>query len=397
MSDKNVSSCGQDPECASTDVSVEQGKELHIQEHPVFLQFNHRKESYDWTQNFHLQVKGEKTGPQLKLNFFANKTSNFDEHVLSIEIHFTEPIEIDNLNIMIIVDSTAFRGKRIFFTLTQAQKNQFIYKSDYQRLKSWRNTFVTLTNFRMFYQFKNVASFSNLVNLSTFLLTGEYSDLTITVGEEKFKVHKIILARHSEVFKKMIDTDMKEGKENSINIPNFDSAIIKEALNFLYEGKCNFEVNPHKIFCFAHLFQTENLIKECKIYLLNNINEKNILECIKLAKVYSCDLQVFKEKIDYFISINEQELIKDNQFIEYHLRNLDSNNVHWMFKWVMKYCELADKINDVKVFISENLSEVMKNEKIRLLMTERPSWSLQILDHLGEKEEFQRVKRRKIE
>ena len=52
------------------------------------------------------------------------------------------------------------------------------------------------------------------------------SDVMIKCGDAEFKAHKAILASQSPVFKKMLESDMKEQRTNVIEISDVDQAVI---------------------------------------------------------------------------------------------------------------------------------------------------------------------------
>ena len=52
-----------------------------------------------------------------------------------------------------------------------------------------------------------------------------FSDISIECGGEVFQAHRIILASHSPVFKRMLETDMKEKQEKVITISDLDKEV----------------------------------------------------------------------------------------------------------------------------------------------------------------------------
>lgn len=50
----------------------------------------------------------------------------------------------------------------------------------------------------------------------------------------KFKVHRVILASQSAVFKKMFEVDMKEKQCSIVNIPDISPMVMSDVIDYLY-------------------------------------------------------------------------------------------------------------------------------------------------------------------
>ncbi len=61
-----------------------------------------------------------------------------------------------------------------------------------------------------------------------------FSDISIECGGEVFQAHRIILASHSPVFKRMLETETKEKQEKVITISDLDKEVVSDMLTFLY-------------------------------------------------------------------------------------------------------------------------------------------------------------------
>ncbi len=92
---------------------------------------------------------------------------------------------------------------------------------------------------------------------------GLYSDFTITAGGLQFKVHKLLLATRSPVFRAMIDSNTLEGECSCVKIEDYTSEVIKEMLTYIYTGQApNIKefagrgtlINPHTTLVPARVF-----------------------------------------------------------------------------------------------------------------------------------------------
>lgn len=79
-------------------------------------------------------------------------------------------------------------------------------------------------------------------NLSTdlgkLLEEGLFSDITLMVGDQRFPVHKALLASRSPVFAGMFrHIEMEESKQGVVQIKDLEPEVLKEMLKFIYTGK----------------------------------------------------------------------------------------------------------------------------------------------------------------
>ena len=134
------------------------------------------------------------------------------------------------------------------------------------------------------------------------------SDVVIVVGDEKFYVHKAILMSRSSVFRAMFENDMKEKRENTVNIPNFDSKVIQEMLRFIYTGKVkNINGFERILLSAADQYELESLKITCANILCENLKVENACEMIVLANQYR--LTHFRNEILEFIAYNVNDII----------------------------------------------------------------------------------------
>merc|ERR1719158_2587792 len=73
-------------------------------------------------------------------------------------------------------------------------------------------------------------------DLRRMLQDGNYSDVTIVVGEQVIDTHRVILAARSPVFDAMLRSNMKEGLAGKIIIEDLDPRAVRDMIGYLYTG-----------------------------------------------------------------------------------------------------------------------------------------------------------------
>ena len=114
------------------------------------------------------------------------------------------------------------------------------------------------------------------------------SDVTIKRGDAEFKAHKAILASQSPVFKKMLESDMKEQRTNVIEISDVDQAVISDMLAYLYTGSApHMDTLVKELFDVADRYELSQLFAMCEDKLLLEMSVENAMELLILADMHN--------------------------------------------------------------------------------------------------------------
>ena len=150
--------------------------------------------------------------------------------------------------------------------------------------------------------------------LGSLLETATLSDVTLAVGNEKFKAHKAILSARSPVFRAMLKHDgFKEQQENFVRITDHDPKVVKEMLKFIYTGEApELKEKAHDLFCIADKYQLERLKQLCEKQLWTDISVKNVVDTLLLAMTH--DLVRLKRRCTRFIANHIAEVMKTKEW-----------------------------------------------------------------------------------
>ncbi|XP_044575299.1 speckle-type POZ protein B-like [Cotesia glomerata] len=116
----------------------------------------------------------------------------------------------------------------------------------------------------------------------------ENCDITIIVGNTRFKAHKLILSVRSPVLAAAFTHDMIEKKSNEVSIPDIDPEIFEKVLRYIYTGQVSDqEVVAARLLEAADKYQLLSLKKLCEEALMRSSNRGNIVEIVALADRHS--------------------------------------------------------------------------------------------------------------
>jgi hypothetical protein len=120
----------------------------------------------------------------------------------------------------------------------------------------------------------------------------EFADFTFEVHEREFKVHKCILAKESEVFRKMFTTEMIEKESAKCAIEDIEADTFELLLKYIYTHEVE-ELDVEKLkklFEAAHYYQVDQLLEFCKpqlkVKLKKSLSIENAVEIYSFAYKY---------------------------------------------------------------------------------------------------------------
>ncbi|GBN47385.1 Speckle-type POZ protein [Araneus ventricosus] len=137
-------------------------------------------------------------------------------------------------------------------------------------------------------------------------------DLELKTETSSFFVHKIVLCARSPVFLAMLSRDMKEKRNECIDIEDIMDDILKKFLFFLYTD--TFEDLEWEavigLYYAADKYHVERLKILCSSFLLKNIDVENVCELLLLAdRHHDSD---FKRRVEDFILQNDEKIFSSS-------------------------------------------------------------------------------------
>jgi len=182
-----------------------------------------------------------------------------------------------------IIEKNAFRGWAKFFPLsdfslpdnTLCIQTEVIFAGDSSRAAT-----------RQFS--RRDASFDD--DLRKLCSDDTNADVTIIVGERKFKAHKALITARSQYFRSMFDSGMEESRKNEVHIDEADPEIFQHYLEFLYTGlppttllQVAWELLP-----LSDRFGATTLKEKCEEAIMTFVSSTNCIKALTFARAHCC-------------------------------------------------------------------------------------------------------------
>ena len=153
-----------------------------------------------------------------------------------------------------------------------------------------------------------------------------FTDLTIKCGEEEFKVHKAVLASQSPVFRRMLESDMKEQRTSVIEISDTDPQVISDLLAYLYTGKApDVDTLANKLLVVANKYALSQLFEICENKLKSDINDSNFIDLLIFADLHNA--ANLKRACLIFIYCNSPAVYNSSRWKEFKQNNDGHNSL----------------------------------------------------------------------
>jgi len=135
-------------------------------------------------------------------------------------------------------------------------------------------------------------------DLRGLLASEAFADATIEVlradgAADELPVHAAILWARSEVFKRMLSSQMREGKEKRVVITHLEVSAVRATVAFIYSGEVAESMladadSAMALLVAAHFFDERALVAKCAAAVGLRLDASSVCECLLLARQYDC-------------------------------------------------------------------------------------------------------------
>lgn len=158
-------------------------------------------------------------------------------------------------------------------------------------------------------------------------------DVTLVVeGGKEIKAHRVILSKASSFFEKLLNTDMKEGREGVIHLEHWSARIMEDILEFIYTGSVQIlPEDAEEMMIAADFFLLPNLIKIASRSII--ITTSNCLSTFFFAEQLNSEELI--DKTNKFINANFATVVNSEEFMNLSVQEVE----RWISSYGVIFCE----------------------------------------------------------
>ncbi|XP_063062606.1 kelch repeat and BTB domain-containing protein 2 [Engraulis encrasicolus] len=115
------------------------------------------------------------------------------------------------------------------------------------------------------------------------------TDITLLVEDNEFPCHKMVLATCSSYFRAMFMSGLSESKQTHVHLRNVDPGTLQTIITYAYTG--NLAINDSTVeplYETACFLQVEDVLLQCRDYLVKKINADNCVRMLSIGDMFSC-------------------------------------------------------------------------------------------------------------
>lgn len=118
-------------------------------------------------------------------------------------------------------------------------------------------------------------------------------DVTLAVGDDEVRAHRLVLAANSPYFYTMFTSGLSECSSQRILLKEVDFKAVQLLIEYCYTSFIHLdEMNVESLLKTAHLLQFNSIVKTCCIFMTSQLDPTNCLGISSLAEFHGCtDLQ----------------------------------------------------------------------------------------------------------
>ncbi|CAH1380709.1 kelch-like protein 17 [Tenebrio molitor] len=157
-------------------------------------------------------------------------------------------------------------------------------------------------------------SHNALSNIQKMKHQGQLCDITLKIGLERFRAHKVILASVSPYFFAMFNGDMKEHGQTEVAIHDLDPTAIDLLIEYAYTGQIVITPdNVQVLLPASSVLQMQEVREACCKFLLRQLHPTNCLGIRSFADTHCCKELHLKSHV--YALQNFQQVVGTEEFL----------------------------------------------------------------------------------
>ena len=152
------------------------------------------------------------------------------------------------------------------------------------------------------------------------------SDVILLVEEEKFHVHRGVLALSSPVFEKMFSSEFQEKDKNEVTLPDKKASEVEELLLMLYPSVVEKQITEENCYFLVNLaneYQIEAIVRRCEDFMVELVKTRP-KDCV-IAMIFAQKYELAKLKkagIEQAYCLTLEELKNDKMYNQIEKKDL---------------------------------------------------------------------------
>ncbi|XP_062412382.1 kelch-like protein 26 isoform X3 [Sardina pilchardus] len=160
-----------------------------------------------------------------------------------------------------------------------------------------------------------------LQGLSALRQQGQLLDVVLAINEERFQVHKAVLASCSDYFRAMFTGGMKESKQDTIELKGLSARGLKHIIDFAYSSEVTLDLDCIQDVLGAAVFlQMVPVVELCEEFLKSAMSVETCLNIGQMATTFS--LASLKESVDAFTFRHFLQIAQEDDFLHIPMERL---------------------------------------------------------------------------
>ncbi|MBN3302950.1 KLH26 protein, partial [Amia calva] len=160
-----------------------------------------------------------------------------------------------------------------------------------------------------------------LQGLSTLRAQGQLLDVVLAINEERFEVHKAVLASCSDYFRAMFTGGMREASQDTIELKGISARGLKHIIDFAYSAEVTLDLDCIQDVLGAAVFlQMVPVVELCEEFLKSAMSVETCLNIGQMATTFS--LSSLKESVDTFTFRHFLQIAEEEDFLHIPLERL---------------------------------------------------------------------------
>ena len=208
------------------------------------------------------------------------------------------------------------------------------------------------------------------------------SDVILVVEEEKFHVHRAVLALSSPVFEKMFSSEFQEKDKKEVTLPDKKASELEELLLMLYPSVAETQITEENC-CFlvnlAHEYQIEAIVRRCEDFMVENVKTK-AKDCIIAELIFARKYELVRLKratIEQAYNLSLEELKNDKMYDQ-----IEEDDLMDIMEGIM--LRRGKELEEFKRQVQRNKNEILAiNEHSNAALTRLEMIARQLVIHAG--------------